>query len=122
NNDLGYLWADQGKNLDKAQGMIEKALEAEPENPAYLDSLGWVLFKQGKFEEAAEKLTTATETKNGDDSTIFDHLGDALQGLGKASEAKANYEKALELEKKKKVPSDKLLKAIQEKLDAEKAE
>lgn len=122
NNDLGYLWADQGKNLEKAKGMIEKALEAEPENPAYLDSLGWVLFKLGKYEEAVEKLRKATETKNGDDSTIFDHLGDALQSLGKTSEAKANYEKALELEKKKKVPSEKLLKSIQEKLDAGKPE
>src|SRR5690606_34172812 len=43
NNDLGYLWADQGRNLEQARGMIEKALKAEPENPAYLDSMGWVL-------------------------------------------------------------------------------
>ena len=48
NNDLGYLWADQGRNLDKAKAMIEKALAAEPENPAYLDSMGWVLYKLGR--------------------------------------------------------------------------
>ena len=47
NNDLGYLYADQGKNLEKAEAMIRKALREEPKNAAYLDSLGWVLFKRG---------------------------------------------------------------------------
>ena len=48
NNDLGYLYAEQGKNLEKAETMIRKAVADEPENSAYLDSLGWVLFKRGK--------------------------------------------------------------------------
>ena len=52
NNDLGYLYADQGKNLEKAEAMIRKAVSEEPDNFAYLDSLGWVLFKRGKFQEA----------------------------------------------------------------------
>ncbi|MCY2968062.1 MAG: tetratricopeptide repeat protein [Planctomycetota bacterium] len=47
NNDLGYLYADQGKNLEQAEKMLRKAVEAEPENGAYLDSLGWVLFRLG---------------------------------------------------------------------------
>ena len=54
NNDLGYLYADQGKNLEKAEAMIRKAVQEEPDNGAYLDSLGWVLFKRGKVKEAVE--------------------------------------------------------------------
>jgi tetratricopeptide (TPR) repeat protein len=76
NNDLGYLWADQGKNLERAYGMIRKALESEPDNPAYLDSLGWVLFKLGKFDEAIPPLEQATHESTSGDGTIWDHLGD----------------------------------------------
>ena len=56
NNDLGYLYAEQGKNLEKAESMIRKALQEDPESYAYLDSLGWVLFKRGKVKEALEPL------------------------------------------------------------------
>lgn len=122
NNDLGYLWADQGKNLAQAHEMVQKALTAEPENPAYLDSMGWVLFKQGDYEQAVTYLQKATETKNGDDSTIFEHLGDALQKSGKAEAAQAAYRKALDLEQAKKRPSEKLLKSIQGKLKEEASE
>ncbi|WP_145201328.1 tetratricopeptide repeat protein [Thalassoglobus polymorphus] len=119
NNDLGYLWADQGKNLDKAHKMIQKAIESEPENPAYLDSMGWVLFKKGNYKEAAEYLTKATEQKNGDDSTIFDHLGDALEKLGQHEEAQKNFQRALEIEQEKPHPSEKLLKEIKAKLKSD---
>ena len=66
NNDLGYLYADQGKNLEKAEAMIRKAIQEEPENPAYLDSLGWVLFKRGKAKEAVGSLEKAVSLPNGD--------------------------------------------------------
>ena len=61
NNDLGYLYADQGKNLEKAESMIRKAVQEEPDKPAYLDSLGWVLFKRGKAKESLEPLLKAVE-------------------------------------------------------------
>ena len=61
NNDLGYLYADQGKNLEKAEAMIRKAVQEEPDNCAYLDSLGWVLFKRGKVKEAVEPLEKAVK-------------------------------------------------------------
>ena len=66
NNDLGYLYADQGKNLEKAEAMIRKAIQEEPENPAYLDSLGWVLFKRGKAKEAVGYLEKAVSLPSGD--------------------------------------------------------
>lgn len=121
NNDLGYLWADQGKNLDKAYKMIQKALDAEPENPAYLDSMGWVLFKKGEFDKAVEQLKKATSLKNGDDSTIFDHLGDAFQKIGKISEAIQAYEKALQIEDKKSHANQKVVDAVKQKLQDLKA-
>ncbi|TWT49801.1 tetratricopeptide repeat protein [Thalassoglobus neptunius] len=119
NNDLGYLWADQGKNLEKAREMIQIALTAEPENPAYLDSMGWVLYQLGEYEEAAKILKSATEQKHGDDSTIFDHLGDAQLKLGQEDEAKENFERALKIEEEKEHPSEKLLKALRSKLQIE---
>ncbi|MFO0944386.1 MAG: tetratricopeptide repeat protein [Planctomycetota bacterium] len=100
NNDLGYLWADEGKNLDRAESMIRRALEISPGNAAYLDSMGWVLFKQGKFDQAIDYLKQATALETGDDAVIWDHLGDAYRKSDKLSEARKAWEKAVELYKK----------------------
>lgn len=113
NNDLGYLWADEGKNLEQAKTMIEKALAAEPENPAYLDSMGWVLYRLEQYEEARKYLQQATEQKNGEDSTIYDHLGDALDKLGEKDAAVKAWTKALELEKEKAKPDAELVEKLE---------
>lgn len=118
NNDLGYLYADQGKNLEKARLMIEKAVEAEPENPAYLDSLGWVLFKLKEFEAARDWLKKATKLENGNDSTIWDHLGDCHRELKAIDKAKAAYETALKLAQDEKPQDKELIGKIKTKLDA----
>jgi len=114
NNDLGYLYADQGKNLEKAEEMIRKAVAEDPENYAYLDSLGWVLFKRGKVEEAKGHLEKASADSKAD-TTIPDHLGDVyfqLQELGKARSA---WERALKIAEQAK-PPDKRLPEIRKKL------
>jgi Tfp pilus assembly protein PilF len=116
NNDLGYLWADQGKNLDRAEKMIRKAVAAEPDNAAYLDSLGWVLFKLGKHEEALPHLEKAANMPEGGDATIWDHLGDCFDRLKKHDLAKQAWEKALKQSQDEPQPDEKLLKQIQEKL------
>ncbi|MFG0334860.1 MAG: tetratricopeptide repeat protein, partial [Maioricimonas sp. JB049] len=116
NNDLGYLWADQGKNLERARKMIEKAIAAEPDNPAYLDSMGWVLYQLGEFEDARSYLLQATEQEGGEDSTIFDHLGDCELKLGKKEAARTAWEKALELESEKASPDEELLEKLRSKL------
>ena len=116
NNDLGYLYADQGKNLEKARSMIQKAVDAEPENGAYLDSLGWVLFKLGEFEEATRWLIKASKTRSGEDSTIWDHLGDCQHGMKDIANARESWTKALKLEKAEAHPDEKLVKQIEEKL------
>ncbi|HWY86848.1 MAG TPA: tetratricopeptide repeat protein [Gemmataceae bacterium] len=111
NNDLGYIWADNGIKLDEAEKMIRKALEldskrrqANPkllpkdnhDNGAYLDSLGWVLFKRGRFEEAKKILLEAVKDKASQHIEIFDHLGDVHLKLGEKAEAVAAWRKGLD--------------------------
>lgn len=93
NNDLGYLYAEQGKNLEKAEVMIRKALEEEPDNSSYLDSLGWVLFKKGKAKEALEPLEKAALGER-PDVTICEHMGDVLFQLQDYPRAKDYWKKA----------------------------
>jgi tetratricopeptide (TPR) repeat protein len=124
NNDLGYLYAEQGKNLDKAELMIRKALQEDPESFSYLDSLGWVLFKRGKLKEALEPMRKAAEQMKaemdrrgtGPDSTIYEHLGDIyfqLQQVERASDAWREAAKAASAA----VPADKRLTEIRKKLE-----
>jgi tetratricopeptide (TPR) repeat protein len=122
NNDLGYLYADQGKNLEKARKMIQKAVDAEPENAAYLDSLGWVLFKLGEHKEAITWLKKATDLKTGNDATIWEHLGDCYGAIKETSDATRAWEKALELVKEDTHPDEKLIKRVEEKLKAQKSD
>jgi tetratricopeptide (TPR) repeat protein len=125
NNDLGYLYAEQGKNLEKAESMIRKALKEEPNNSAYLDSLGWVLFKRGKAKEALEPIKRAvdrmrSETElagTGADVTLLEHLGDVyfqLQEIDKAIDVWKEAAAAAELT----VPRDKRLGEIRKKLNS----
>lgn len=117
NNDLGYLYADQGKNLDKAEKMIRIALKSEPNNMAYLDSMGWVLFKRQKYGEAVEYLEKASKLPGGGDSTILDHLADCYHKLGKNEKAMKLWKKALEAAQKSAPPDAKMIEQIQEKLN-----
>ena len=125
NNDLGYLYAEQGKNLEKAESMIRKALQEDPESFAYLDSLGWVLFKRGKVKEALEPLKKAAEQMKsemerqgvGPDATILEHLGDVyfqLQQLDKAEDSWRQAAKAAA----EAVPPDKRLAEIRKKIES----
>jgi tetratricopeptide (TPR) repeat protein len=91
NNDLGYTWAEQGKNLLQAEAMVARALRAEPDNPSFLDSMGWVLYKRGKFQEAVKDLARAAV---GAEPVVLDHLGDALYRLGDHDKAAAQWKQA----------------------------
>jgi tetratricopeptide (TPR) repeat protein len=93
-NDLGYLWADENEHLERAYGMIQKAVEGDPENAAYRDSLGWVLYRLGRVEEALVELEKAAEAEP--DPVILDHLGDAYHASGKPDKAKETWTKAVE--------------------------
>jgi len=95
-NDLGYLWADQNKRLDQARRMIEAAVASDPENAAYLDSLGWVYFRLGDFEGAIEQLKKAAAISQ-QDPVLMDHLGDAYQARGQTGKAREAWRNALQL-------------------------
>jgi tetratricopeptide (TPR) repeat protein len=90
-NYLGYMMADRNVRLQEAYELIRKAVEQEPANGAYLDSLGWVYYRLGKFSEAETTLMRALEF-NSKDPTIHDHLGDVYMKLGKLKDAIGQWE------------------------------
>lgn len=134
NNDLGYIWADNNKNLAKCEELVRKALaedrkqrlkanekaggEEPDDNASYLDSLGWVLYRQKRFEEALKPLQEAARMEGGMATEIQDHLADVLMALGRKEEARKAYALGIELasasrrDQAKKVAIEKKLQAI----------
>jgi tetratricopeptide (TPR) repeat protein len=102
-NYIGYMWIDRDMNLDEAGEMIKKALDAEPDNGAYLDSLGWLHFKKGDYEQALKDLLRAVENLKMEDAVVFEHLGDTYHKLGKTTEALSYWQRSLSLEDNPKV-------------------
>ncbi|HTU93696.1 MAG TPA: tetratricopeptide repeat protein [Gemmataceae bacterium] len=113
NNDLAYLWADQNKKLDEAEKRIRRALEldkrqrnsltrvgldSDRDNAAFVDSLGWVLFRKGDWKGARRELEKATTLPVGDDDpVVWDHLGDVYFRLKEIDKAGSAWGKAIEL-------------------------
>ena len=107
---MGYLLVDQNRSLVRATQMIRIAVEAEPDNVAYRDSLGWALFRRGKYAEAIEHLKKAAFAEE-PDPIILDHLGDAFLAQGDGDEAARVWQQALSLiEGEKPTPADQELK------------
>ena len=96
-NYLGYSWVEQGRNLGEARTMIEKAVELRPDDGYIIDSLGWVAYRLGDFEEAVHQLERAVELVAGD-PIINDHLGDAYWQVGRLHEARFQWRRVLTLE------------------------
>ena len=97
-NYLGYMWAERGVHLPEAREMIQKAVKLEPKNAAFLDSLGWVLFKLDKPKEALPYMLKALENSEEPDSTLYDHLGDIYSSLHQAEKAREAWQKAVSIE------------------------
>lgn len=95
-NDLGYLWADAGKHLERALRMVQKAVAAEPDNMAYRDSLGWIFYRLGRYPEAIAELQKAAHDKK-PDAVILDHLGDAYLRAGQPQQAKDAWRRAADV-------------------------
>ena len=121
NNDLGYILADNSRDLEKAEKLIRKALEedkkrrqkaadeadpdekdkddeetAELDNASYLDSLGWVLYRAKRYDEAQKALESAVAVEAGRNTEIYDHLGDVLAAKGDKVGAIKYYQLGLE--------------------------
>jgi len=133
NNNLGYQWAERNKNLVEAEKLIRKAIDldhkqrtsgtalgpdSDKDNAAYVDSLGWALFRQGKLDEARHELERASELPGGDDDpVVWDHLGDVYFRQKEQAKAATVWRKALALyEAGARRRSDPRAKEIQDKL------
>ncbi|HEX5869792.1 MAG TPA: tetratricopeptide repeat protein, partial [Longimicrobium sp.] len=105
-NDLGYSLAEEGRELARAEALARAAVEAEPGNPSFLDSLGWVLYKRGKLAEARAHLEKSAETAaaggeegdaeggEGADPVVLDHLVDTVYRQGDAAAAGVHWGQA----------------------------
>ena len=107
-NYLGYMWADLNIHLDEAKEMIQRALQIEPNNGSYLDSLGWVEFRQGKFDQALADLLLAAKNLDREDPIVFEHIGDTYLKLHRVPEALESWQKALALDPKNKKLAEKI--------------
>ncbi len=112
-NYLGYMWAERGEKLERAHELIAQALKSEPENPAYLDSMGWVRFKQNQPQEALDYILKAVKLSEAPDATLYDHLGDIYAAMNDLEKARDAWQKSLAVEKNE---------VVQKKLDASKKE
>jgi tetratricopeptide (TPR) repeat protein len=93
-NFLGYMFAERGERLEEAIELVQRALKVDPDNPSYLDSLGWAYFQQGRLDLADKPLTTAAE-KLPANSVVQDHLGDLRFKQQRLEEAIAAWERSL---------------------------
>lgn len=96
-NYLGYSWVDQGINLDRARKMIERAVEQRQDDGYIIDSMGWVLYRLGEYDDAVQHLERAVELRPLD-PIISDHLGDAYWQVGRRHEARFQWRRALSLD------------------------
>ena len=97
NNNLGYSLTEAGRDLERAEKMIRFSLAQNPRSHATLDSLGWVLYKRGKFDEAVQYIRQALRLSEGEEPVLHDHLGDALYRMGNKAAAADEWRKALEM-------------------------
>ena len=108
------MWADQNTHLDEAEDYIKRALATDPKNGAYLDSLGWLHYRRGNYEQALAELLNAAHALKADDSTVFEHIGDTYSMLNQMPKALEYWQKALALDQ-----TNKKLAAKIERLKAE---
>ncbi len=97
NNNYAYSLSERGIQLQRALQMAKIAIEKEPLNSSYLDTIGWVYFKLGEYEKAKEYIEQAIKT-GGESSVLLEHLGDVNYKLGNTGKAKKNWEKSLSLD------------------------
>ncbi len=95
-NNLAYLYAERGENLDEAMEYALQAVAAEPENPVFLDTLGWLYYKTGDYRKAREIIEKALSKEPGEPE-IYEHLAEIYRSLGEEAKAKEYIDKAQEL-------------------------
>ena len=96
-NNYSYSLAERGIRLEEALQMAQKAVSLEPNNGAYLDTIGWIYYKLGNLEQAASYLTRAVELR-ADSPVVIEHLGDVYFKMGKRDQALQYWRRALEMD------------------------
>ena len=107
-NFLGYIYVEKNKDLRRAEAMIKKAVEIEPDNGAYIDSLGWCYYKLGAYKDALEQLKRAAALI--EDPVVLDHLGDTYLLLKDNANAQESWQKSLRLNPLQEKVKEKILK------------
>ncbi|MEP6808658.1 MAG: tetratricopeptide repeat protein [Chthoniobacterales bacterium] len=107
-NYVGFMWAEHNTHLDEAEEMIKQALLLDPDNGAYLDSLGWVHFRKNRFDEALKDLLRAAQSLPKDDPVVFDHIGDTYARLNRVPQALEFWQKAAALDPGNKALAEKI--------------
>lgn len=95
-NNLAYSWVNHGRRLGEAAALIATAVRAVPNEAAYLDSLGWLLYRTGHYQEAVPPLCEAAKRDPGHPEVLA-HLGDAYWRIGREDEARREWQRALEV-------------------------
>jgi tetratricopeptide (TPR) repeat protein len=95
-NYLGYMYAETGENLEEALRLVRRAVALDPDNGAYVDSLGWTHFRLRQYDRARDYLERASRLDPAD-PTVHEHLGDLYVALGQTEKARQSYQRALEL-------------------------
>ena len=107
-NYVAFMWAEHNLHLDEAEDMIGRALQFDPNNGAYLDTLGWIHYRKGKFEEALDELLRAAQNLTRPDPIVFEHIGDAYAKLNRISPALDFWQKAMALSPDNKLLAEKI--------------
>jgi tetratricopeptide (TPR) repeat protein len=110
-NNFAYSLAERGLDLDRALKMVQKAVDEEPENSSYLDTIGWVYYKLGNYEKAKEFIFKAIE-QDGNNATLLDHLGDIFYKMGNIEKANEYWNSSLELDDSNKEIQTKIEKGL----------
>ncbi len=107
-NYLAYMWAEQNAHLEEAEDAVNHALQLDPNNGAYLDSLGWIEYRKAKFTDALNTLLRAEQNMQRGDPVVFEHIGDTYAKLNRTPQALDYWRKALALDPKNKLLADKV--------------
>jgi len=107
-NYIGFMWAEHNVHLDEAEEMVGRALQLDPNNGAYLDSLGWVYYRKGKYDNALNELLRAVQNLGHDDPIVFEHIGDTYSKLNKVAQALDFWQRASALNPENKLLADKI--------------
>jgi tetratricopeptide (TPR) repeat protein len=107
-NYVAFMWADHNMHLDEAEDMVRRALQFDPDNGAYLDTLGWIHYRKGKFDDALNELLRAAQNLTKPDPIVFEHIGDAYAKLNRVPQSLDYWQKAMALSPENKSLAEKI--------------